>query len=149
MAFCLMWWPASAVVRPSQSERFVYLENGLTITKFHIDIRRRLVYNHAGYDVTSRFWSAAKCNYILHKSTYNGCGQQRAVYSAMFNVKSPNLRRTSMALDSYDLTSYFWLAFIEVRKNDRKWGLWRLWVEFLWHSVFPDPNNWLASCSQV
>ena len=40
--------PSFAVVRPSQSERLVYLENGLTvnhqITKFYTD----LLYGHTG-----------------------------------------------------------------------------------------------------
>ena len=44
-----------------------------------------------GYDVTSRFRSAAKCNQILHKRPAK-CRRIRPV----FNVKSPNFTRAFM-----------------------------------------------------
>ena len=39
----------------------------------------------------------------------------------------------------YDATSFFWSAFIEVRKNGGKCPLRRAWVEFLWCGVLPAP----------
>ena len=48
----------SFVVRPSQSERLIYLKNGsTTFTKFYTDIRANLLSIHTGYDLTSCFWS--------------------------------------------------------------------------------------------
>ena len=46
----------SFVVRPSQSEAVVYLENGLPrIAKFYTNVHTGRVYKHTGYDVTIYF----------------------------------------------------------------------------------------------
>ena len=41
------------------------------ITKFYRDIHTNLLCSHTGYDITSCFGLAVKCNYILHKGARN------------------------------------------------------------------------------
>ena len=52
----------------------------------------------AGYDATSYFLSAVKCNYILHKrGAKNGSGRSKSqIIRPLFNLDSPNVARTCM-----------------------------------------------------
>ena len=80
----------------------------MRITKIYAIIMENRLHKSAGYDFSSCFRSAAKCNLILHKSAKMGLAGQSLISRSLLNLEPPNLAQTPTPTDSTaipDMTS--------------------------------------------
>ena len=93
----------------------------------HPSQSKRLVYLKNGRKM--QFNTAQKCVKGVQPT-------KNRIIPRLFNIESPNLTWTST-----DVTSYFWLALIEVRKTSENDGF-----VSNFSGVLPGTTNWWASC---
>ena len=94
---------SASFVRPSQSERLVYLKNGWhRITKFHTDINTDPLYSQTGYNVTSYFHSqkiarknCRKCRlrWLRVEFLENGISEDQKILYQLLPVRISGVRK--------------------------------------------------------